>query len=74
MVNSTIKSRRNGKWGSGWLMAVAFFFGIRISGRLFAAEGNCLDQQTMKQTFMMSAVRIIARDGLVKATTKAIAA
>lgn len=28
----------------------------------------------MKQTFMMSAVRVIARDGLVKATTKAIAA
>ena len=31
-------------------------------------------QQSMKQTFMMSAVRVIARDGLVKATTKAIAA
>ena len=33
-----------------------------------------MDQQSMKQTFMMSAVRVIARDGLVKATTKAIAA
>ena len=32
-----------------------------------------MDQQSMKQTFMMSAVRVIARDGLVKATTKAIA-
>ena len=73
MVNSTIKSRRNGKWVSGCLMAVVFFW-IRISGRLFATEGNCLDQQSMKQTFMMSAVRVIARDGLVKATTKAIAA
>ena len=25
VVNSTIKSRRNGKWVSGWLIAVAFF-------------------------------------------------
>ena len=25
VVNSTIKSRRNGKWVSGWLMAVAIF-------------------------------------------------
>ena len=33
-----------------------------------------MGQQSMKQTFMMSAVRVIARDGLVKATTKAIAA
>lgn len=33
-----------------------------------------MDQQSMKQTFMMSAVRVIARDGLVKATTKGIAA
>ena len=33
-----------------------------------------MNQQSMKQTFMMSAVRVIARDGLVKATTKAIAA
>lgn len=32
-----------------------------------------MDQQSMKQAFMMSAVRVIARDGLVKATTKAIA-
>lgn len=33
-----------------------------------------MKQQSIKQAFMDSAVRVVARDGLVKATTKAIAA
>ncbi len=37
-------------------------------------EDNYLEQQSMKQAFMESAVRVAARDGLDKTTTKAIAA
>ena len=37
-------------------------------------EDNYLEQQSMKQAFMESAVRIVAREGLAKTTTKAIAA
>ena len=33
-----------------------------------------MEQQDMKQAFMASAVRVVARDGMEKATTKAIAA
>ena len=40
----------------------------------FPAEGNCLDQQNRKKPFPESAVRAIARDGLVRATAKAITA
>lgn len=38
---------------------------------VFPAEGNCLDQQNRKKTFPESAVRVIAWDGLVRATAKA---
>ena len=37
----------------------------------FPAEGNDLDQQNRKKTFPESAVRVIAWDGLVRATAKA---
>lgn len=33
-----------------------------------------MDQQSMKQAFIESTVHVVARDGLEKATTKAIAA
>lgn len=33
-----------------------------------------MEQQDMKQAFMASAVRVVARDGMEKATIKAIAA
>ena len=38
------------------------------------SEVRRLEQQKMKQIFMESAVHVVARDGLEKATTKAIAA
>lgn len=38
---------------------------------VFPAEGNCLDQQNRKKPFPESAVRVIAWDGLVRATAKA---
>ena len=41
---------------------------------VFPAEGNCLDQQNRKKPFPESAVRVIARDGPVRATAKAITA
>lgn len=53
---------------------VCYFFKIKISGHLFGMEDNYLEQQSMKQAFMESAVRIVAREGLAKTTTKAIAA
>ncbi len=53
---------------------VCYFFKVQISGHLFGMEDNYLEQQSMKQAFMESAVRIVARDGLEKATTKSIAA
>ena len=40
----------------------------------FPAEGNDLDQQNRKKTFPESAVRVIAWDGPVRATAKAITA
>ena len=33
-----------------------------------------MEQESMKQAFMESAVRVVARDGMEKATTKAVAA
>ncbi len=40
----------------------------------FPAEGNCLDQQNRKKPFPESAVRVIAWNGPVRATAKAVAA
>lgn len=55
-------------------MLSAHFFLEAISKRLVSYGGFAMELNEMKETFIRSAVRVVYRDGLVKATTKSIAA
>lgn len=56
-------------------VVILLSFEIKISGRLFARKGvSVLELIEMKQHFIKSVVRVVAKYGLEKTTTKAIAA
>ena len=72
-MNSTKDVRRERQIHRRGLV-FCLLFPRRISARLFPERGVQLEVQEMRQIFLDSAVRIVARDGMEKTTTKAIAA